>query len=141
MNLEEIEEINVKKKHALLIIRIVNEFYGVNCLTDNRKREIVYPRQVAMSLIRKHVKLTQTVTGSLFNRDHACVVHAEKTVTNIISYNKEEEMRLKVLENKILERTEEPVLELEKSSLRVDIINLIRNYTKTELLTLKSQLS
>lgn len=58
--------------------------------TKSRKRELVQSRQIAMTLISKNVKgLSLDKIGSMFgNRDHATVLHAKQTVSNLIYSNK-----------------------------------------------------
>lgn len=46
----------------------------------SRIRYTVKARQVAMYLIYKYTHLTTTKTGDVFNKDHATVIHAVKTV-------------------------------------------------------------
>lgn len=141
MNIERVEITNIRKKHAILIIREVNKYYGLDCRKQVRYRDVVYPRQVAMYLINKYARLTQKDNAALFKRNHATVVHAVKTVKNIIYYDKAQRNTLEYLESIIVKDTEESELELEKSNLRVRILNIINNYSKSELINLKRQLS
>ena len=62
------------------IISIVNEFYKVNCLEINRRREIVEPRQIAMYYTYSLTNLTLSAIGKLFNKDHATVLHGINVV-------------------------------------------------------------
>ena len=52
---------------ALEIIKIVNNYFKVETRLNTRKRNIVYPRQIAMYFIDHHVKeVTQATNASFF---------------------------------------------------------------------------
>ena len=57
--------------------------------TKSRKREIVQIRQIAMYLAKKHTEISASKIGMLIgNRDQATVLHACKTVKDLIEINK-----------------------------------------------------
>ena len=57
--------------------------------TKSRKREIVQIRQIAMYLAKKHTEISASKIGMLIgNRDHATLLHACKTVKDLIEINK-----------------------------------------------------
>ena len=57
--------------------------------TKSRKREIVQIRQIAMYLAKKHTEISASKIGMLIgNRNHATVLHACKTVKDLIEINK-----------------------------------------------------
>lgn len=57
--------------------------------TKSRKREIVQIRQIAMYLAKKHTEISASKIGMLIgNRDHATVLHACKTVKDLIEINR-----------------------------------------------------
>lgn len=70
------------------IQQIFNEvclFYGVNekeCLTDSRKRVYVKPRQVYAALAKELTKESLSAIGLLIKKDHATVLHSNKTVSD-----------------------------------------------------------
>jgi chromosomal replication initiation ATPase DnaA len=68
-------------------IRLVENTTGVSYsqMKDRtRRREIVEARQLAMCLLRSAFKnLSLAQIGSKFNRDHATVLHAHKTIRNL----------------------------------------------------------
>ena len=67
------------------IINQVNSYFEVDCMQNTQKREIVYPRQVAMSIIYELVpRITLVSIGKKFNKDHATVLNAFKRVNNEI---------------------------------------------------------
>ena len=68
------------------VIEKVRTFYDLpgNYNTHKtRKREYAQARQQAMFIIKNNTRLSLSDVGSLFNRDHATVIHAKKTVQNL----------------------------------------------------------
>lgn len=86
---------NYEKKTITIdeIIKTVADYYGVEVSainTRSRKREVVLVRQVAMFLAKKHLDLSTSKIGQYVgNRDHATVLHACKTVTNLADTDKQ----------------------------------------------------
>ena len=84
------------------IVKKVADFYGVesSCInTRSRKREIVLVRQVAMYLAKKYLDLSTSKIGQrIGNRDHAPVLHACKTITNLAETDKQFRHELSQLE-------------------------------------------
>ena len=87
------------------IIKTVSEYYGieVNALnTRSRKREVVLVRQVAMYLAKKHLDISTSKIGlHIGNRDHATVLHACKTITNLADTDKQFRTELSEIENSL----------------------------------------
>ena len=75
------------------IIKTVSDFYGIEpeaINTKSRKREVVLVRQVAMFLAKKYLDLSTSKIGLYIgNRDHATVLHACKTITNLADTDKQ----------------------------------------------------
>lgn len=75
------------------IIKTVAEYYNVDVNsinTKSRKREIVLVRQTAMFLAKKHLDLSTSKIGlHIGRRDHATVLHACKTISNLLETNKQ----------------------------------------------------
>ena len=71
----------------------VAEFTGLSIdelQEKTRKREIVESRQVAMYLSKKNTKESLATIGrTIGNKDHATVLHACKTVNNLIETDKQ----------------------------------------------------
>lgn len=70
------------------IIQIVQSTFGIDNKTFNsktRKREVVYARQAAMHLSDKYTTLSKSRIGELIGgRDHATVLHALKSVDDLL---------------------------------------------------------
>ncbi len=75
------------------IIKKVTDYYGVEIEainTRSRKREIVLVRQVSMFLANKYLDMSTTKIGQYIGkRDHATVLHACKTITNLAETDKQ----------------------------------------------------
>ncbi len=75
------------------ILKIVADYFHLSVNQVNsktRKRNIVQARQLAMYFSKKHTNSHLTTIGlQCGNKDHATVLHAYKTVTNLIETNKE----------------------------------------------------
>jgi len=71
-------------------------------LIKTRKREVVQCRQIAMYFAMKLIKRTslEKVGQQYGDKDHATVLHACKTVNNLIETNREFRMYIEYLDNK-----------------------------------------
>lgn len=71
-------------------------------LSKSRKREIVQARQIAMYLAKFHTRESlQNIGRKIGERDHATVLHACKTVSNLMDTDKSFKAGLKELELKL----------------------------------------
>jgi len=73
------------------IIDIISNHYGLNdgaLLRKTRNREIVFPRQIAMYLIRTKLKLTLKEIAKHFGKDHSTVIYSIDTITGLITNDK-----------------------------------------------------
>jgi chromosomal replication initiator protein len=69
--------------------------------SKTRKREIVLPRQIAMYFSKKIVKpkpSLSTIGRQIGNKDHATVLHACKTINNLITTDKYFRLQIDKLE-------------------------------------------
>ncbi len=70
--------------------------------SKTRKREIVQARQLAMYFAKKHTKSSLATIGlNCGNKDHATVLHACRTVNNLIETDKQFRIYVEELEKKI----------------------------------------
>jgi hypothetical protein len=87
------------------IIKLTCKYYNVEeglMKQKTRKREICFPRQVAMYLIKDSTNLSLKSIGDLFNgKDHATVLHSFRTVNNIIDTDKQVKADVKKLKKTI----------------------------------------
>lgn len=84
---EEKTELNIEKVQA-----VVCEYFSITrdmLLSKSRKRQIVQARQIAMYLSRTMLNCSLSTIGSeLGGKDHATVLHACNTVSDLISLDK-----------------------------------------------------
>jgi chromosomal replication initiator protein len=66
-----------------------------------RKREVAFPRQVAMYLARKFTDQALAEIGRAFNRDHSTVVHSVRVITDSINRNGSVRGQIDLLTDKI----------------------------------------
>ena len=87
------------------IQKIVSDFFGLTVAeiqSKTRKREIVQARQLAMFFSKKFTKSSLTTIGQeLGKKDHATVLHACRTVSNLIETDKQFSYYVEELEKKI----------------------------------------
>ncbi|MEN8135433.1 MAG: chromosomal replication initiator protein DnaA [Thermodesulfobacteriota bacterium] len=69
--------------------------------SKSRKREVAFPRQVAMYLARKFTEQALADIGRAFNRDHSTVVHSVRVITNSINHNTSIKGQVELLTTKI----------------------------------------
>jgi chromosomal replication initiator protein len=69
--------------------------------SKSRKKEVAFPRQVAMYLARKFTEQSLTDIGKAFNRDHSTVLHSIKVVSDRQLRDTSVSAQLEILSNKI----------------------------------------
>ena len=88
------------------IIKTVADYYGIEpgaINTRSRKREVVLVRQVAMYLAKKHLDMSTSKIGKYIgDRDHATVLHACKTISNLAETDKQFRTELEEIDNSLL---------------------------------------
>ncbi len=98
---------------ASLVIELVCKNFRVSpeeLLSRSRKKRISEPRQVAMFLLRKHTDSSLAAIGHRFQRDHATVLHAIRSVEKKMASSDRFRYQIEYLERELAER-----LDLEKN--------------------------
>ncbi len=89
------------------IQKVVCDYYGLpidQIYAKTRKREIVQARQVAMYFAKKHTKSSLATIGQQCgNKDHATVLHACKTVSNLMDTDKEFKASVHRIDQKLMQ--------------------------------------
>ena len=88
-----------------LIVTLVRKHTGLSIAelrVKNRKRHLVLARQWNMYFIAKHTTHSLSVIASIFDRDHATVVHSRKTINNLIETDKKMNNLYRKIEDEIL---------------------------------------
>lgn len=85
---------NSRKEISIEVIqKVVSKYFNIDVATlqsTTRKRNIVQARQLAMFFSKKLTKASLTTIGSqIGKRDHATVLHACKTVDNLVETDKQ----------------------------------------------------
>ncbi len=91
----------------LLSSEMISEFVGSQFKVSiqamqsrSRKKNLTFPRQVAMYLCRKHTRESLVEIGKIFNRDHSTVLHSIKVVTGLTLRNISVDEQIKLLSTK-----------------------------------------
>jgi chromosomal replication initiator protein len=97
---------NTSKEISIdFIQKMVCDYFSLSFELINsktRKREIVQARQLAMYFAKKHTKSSLATIGlHCGNKDHATVLHACRTVVNLIETDKQFRSYVEDLEKKI----------------------------------------
>jgi chromosomal replication initiator protein len=97
---------NTKREISIdYIQKVVSEYFGLPndvLQTKTRKREIVQARQIAMFFSKSMTKSSLSTIGSLIGgKDHATVLHACKTVNNLIDTDKRFKGQIEDIERKL----------------------------------------
>ncbi len=100
--------INAPRPHlasAKEIIGSVVQFYNLDMkdlISDSRKKEISYPRQILMYLLRVEAKISYPSIGqTLGGRDHTTVIHAYKKISGEINENEEVRREIELIKQRI----------------------------------------
>ncbi len=97
---------NTKREISIdYIQKIVCDYFNMpveNLKSKTRKREIVQARQIAMFFAKNLTKSSLATIGSLIGgKDHATVLHACKTVNNLIDTDKRFRVYIEEIEKKL----------------------------------------
>jgi chromosomal replication initiator protein len=97
---------NTKKEISIdYIQKIVCEYFGLPSdilQTKTRKREIVQARQIAMYFSKSLTKSSLSTIGSIIgDKDHATVLHACKTVNNLMDTDKRFKSQIDDIERRL----------------------------------------
>ncbi len=113
LNLENVKKIlksfiKVPKMRSASIKEIMStviQFYNLNqneLLGQSRKKEIAFPRQILMYLLREEAKISYPSIGQeLGGRDHTTVIHAYKKITQEVNENEELRQEIELIRQKL----------------------------------------
>lgn len=96
-SLHEVKEMlqkNIKSRRKTTVARLIKtvaEFYNISekdIFEQTRKKQIVFPRQIAMYLLREDFNSSYPYIGEKFGgKDHTTVIHAYEKIANYIKNN------------------------------------------------------
>jgi len=128
------------KEKTRKIIAVVNQFYGVNCLENTRKRHIVIPRQIAMYYAYNETNLSTTSVGLLFNKDHATVLYAITMVKSMMRFDPKFKKERKELEDEIFKVDFKTPKEFQVFQLKEEVNKIVSRMNLDKLTELKASL-
>ena len=82
------------------LIKRVCESYEISEKEIMLKRNLAYivrPRQVVMYILRKEYNMTFERIATMFNKNHATIIHSVNSIENMMSYDKEFKNKVKYL--------------------------------------------
>lgn len=87
------------------VIDVISEFYEVDkkeLISKGRKKEVVYPRQIAMYLLRKELNMSYPGIGKYFSgRDHTTALHAYEKIRKEMEENERLKEEIGFLKEKL----------------------------------------
>lgn len=86
------------------ILEYVEGYFGVtreSLIKVSRKREIVYPRQMAMYMLAYYSFLSLKSIGVIFSKDHTTVIHAMETIDDLSATDEKVKEQVNLLSTKI----------------------------------------
>lgn len=78
---------NDKRVDFDAIMKVVESYFKITraeLLSEKRSKNISYPRQIAMYLIRRYTDMSYPEIGDSFNKDHTTVMYADKNIQSKI---------------------------------------------------------
>jgi chromosomal replication initiator protein len=85
----------------------VADFYEITekeLIAQSRKKEVVYPRQIAMYLLREELKCSFPFIGKKFKgKDHTTAIYAYEKISRELEKNKKIEEEIELIKQKIIE--------------------------------------
>ena len=85
----------------------VAKYFGLEpdlLASRSRKRNVLYPRQIGMYITRKHTHESLESIGKLYNRDHASVLHALRSLEKKMVSSARIAREVQFIEDKLLEK-------------------------------------
>ena len=73
-----------RAKDIVSYISLIKQLSISQLKEKNRKREIVYARQLCMFFIKEKTSMYLTGIGKLFGKDHTTVIHAVQTIKDLV---------------------------------------------------------
>jgi len=86
------------------VIEMITSINQFEIIKKDRSKKIKEARQLFHYLANKYSKDTLQEIGRLSQRHHSSVIHSVKTVENVLSYNKDLEVKLELMEKEIKRR-------------------------------------
>jgi chromosomal replication initiator protein len=92
INSKNITNKSIEKNNYTNVLDIVSSYYSISTsdlLSKKRKKQYVFPRQMAMYILKDMYDLTYKKIGQLFNnRDHSTVIYSIEQIANDVQIDK-----------------------------------------------------
>jgi len=76
------------KDNCNLIIKTVQDYFETDIVENNRKKEVMLPKQISQYIIRQHLKMSYQKIGCLYGNTHATILNNCNKVGGFIQYDK-----------------------------------------------------
>lgn len=100
-----------EERYAALIIEVIAEFYGISAVDlkgESREKEFVYPRQIAMYLLREDAQYSYPIIGKMLGgRDHTTIISGCLKIALEEKKNPKTEEDLSMVRRRLYERIEQ----------------------------------
>ncbi len=103
---------NLPRKESIttkLIIKTVSQYFNIkeqDLLGKSRQKDLVYPRQIAMFLIREELQASYPVIGKeLGGRDHTTAMHACQKIAKDLNTNEKVRQDFNLIKQRLFSRT------------------------------------
>jgi len=96
-----------KNRSFTIVCQEVERFYMMpleTIISKTRKRLVVEKRQMLQILAVEHTELNKSEIGMLTNKDHCAVIHAQKTMKDLMSIDKRLAEDYSIISKKIKRR-------------------------------------
>jgi len=77
------------KDNCNLIIKTVQDYFEMDIVENNRKKEVMLPKQISQYIIRQHLKMGYHKIGVLYGNTHATILNNCNKVAGFIQYDKD----------------------------------------------------
>lgn len=99
-------------KDNIVVNSIISEVCSVYDIStsefwDNNKSRVLFwkfPRMISIYFSSKYTKLSLSELGKLFKKDHATIIHANKTVKNWVDTDKILKATIEMIDSRIMNR-------------------------------------
>jgi chromosomal replication initiator protein len=91
--------------HPDHVLETICAYFGIrleDLMSNKRNRELVYPRQITMYLLRSELSLSYPTIGKILGgKDHTTIIHGFETVNGQLSRNDQLKNDVSILKEKI----------------------------------------
>lgn len=109
INISKVDVADLTSQKIYICREVIESFYSVDISKRNRKRENVIARQMWYHWCLENTKLSLTkLSSALIGQDHSTLIHAKKTINDLLTYDKvliEEYKEIRILIKQYLNKS------------------------------------